>query len=137
MTEAARYLLALYVAQRRRSGPVSPGVIADTVGRSPSATTEMLQRLEERGLVTRESYEGATLTSEGRETAAELYKTYLTLAQFFEQVLELENYEREAMQLTGTISPVVAERLASTLLADEEIEPGDDDRLPPLPPEDT
>lgn len=97
----------------------------------------MLQRLEERGLVTRESYEGATLTSEGRETAAELYKTYLTLAQFFEQVLELENYEREAMQLTGTISPVVAERLASTLLADEEIEPGDDDRLPPLPPEDT
>lgn len=122
MTEASPYLLALYISEQRESTPVAPGDIADTVDRSPSATTEMLQRLGNRGLVARESYEGATLTAEGRETAEELYETYLTLSQFFHQVLGLENYEREAMHLTGNISPIVAERLASTLLADAETE---------------
>jgi Mn-dependent DtxR family transcriptional regulator len=47
------------------------------------------------------------------------YETYATLSRFFEDVLELEDYEREAMELAGNISPVVAKRLASTLLPDD------------------
>lgn len=123
MTGASQYLLVVYIAEERDSGPVPPGEIADAVGRSPSATTEMLQRLETRGLVTHEPYEGATLTPDGRETAEELYETYAALSRFFEDVLELDDYEEEAMALAGNISPTVAERLGSTLPIDVDTTP--------------
>jgi Mn-dependent DtxR family transcriptional regulator len=116
MSSASQYLLVLYIAERRGSPPIAPGDVADAVDRSPSAATEMLQRLEERGLAVHEAYEGARLTPEGRETAAELYETYTTLSQFFHEVLELDDYETEAMRLAGTVSPTVVDRLASTLL---------------------
>jgi len=118
MTGAPQYLLVLYRAERRSDGPVSPSHIAAAVDRSPSATTEMLQRLESRGLVTHEPYEGATLTAEGRATAEELHGTYVTLSRFFRDVLELDAHEEEAMALAGALSPTVADRLAETLLAD-------------------
>ena len=132
MNRASRYLLVIYIAEQQDSEPVPPGEIADAVGRSPSATTEMLQRLEKRGLVTHEPYEGATLTPDGREVAEELYETYATLSRFFEDVLELDDYEEEAMELAGSISPTVAERLASTLLLDVDTISPEDRSLPHL-----
>lgn len=116
------------------SGPVAPSVIADALDRSPAATTEMLQRLEERGLVNHEPYDGATLTSDGREAGEELYETYTTLSQFFREILDLEAHEEEAMRLAGNISPLVVERLASTLLLDAEFDTGDDGTLPSFLP---
>lgn len=115
MTRATQYLLALYITEHRQSPPVSPGTIAEMLDRSPAATTEMLQRLEADGLITHEPYDGATLTRAGRETAAELHETYVTLSWFFRVVLDLEEYEREAMELAGTVSPTVTERLIATL----------------------
>jgi Mn-dependent DtxR family transcriptional regulator len=125
MSDASEYLLVLYRSERRTGAPVSSGDVAEEVGRSPSATTEMLQRLEKRGLVTHEPYEGATLTAEGRERAAELYDTYVTLARFFDEVLELDAHEQEAMALAGTLSPVVADRLETTILDDADATPAD------------
>lgn len=125
MSGASQYLLVLYLVERRDPGPVAPGTVADAVDRSPAATTEMLQRLEERGLVTHEPYEGATLTPDGRETAEELYETHTTLSRFFEEVLDLDEHEEEAIRLAGTVSPVVADRLASTLLRDAAPDPVD------------
>lgn len=133
MSATSEYLLVLYVAEQREDGPVAPGGVADALEKSPAATTEMLQRLDERGLVAHEPYEGATLTREGRETAEEIYETYTTLSQFFHEVLDLDDYEREAMQLAGTVSPVVADRLASTLLRDAETEPVDRGSSLPFP----
>lgn len=118
MTEASRYLLVVYLVEREASAPVAPGTVADAVDRSPSTATETLQRLDERGLVVHEPYEGATLTAAGRETAEELYETYLVLSRFFRDVLELDDYEDEAMRLAGNVSPVVAEQLATNLLGD-------------------
>lgn len=118
MTGASQYLLVLYIAEQESGAPVSPGEVAAVVDRSPAATTEMFQRLADRGLVTHEPYEGATLTASGRETATELYETYRTLSTFFDEVLDIEDAEREAMRLAGAVSPTVAERLASTLLAE-------------------
>jgi DtxR family Mn-dependent transcriptional regulator len=82
MTGDSEYLLVLYRAERRSDAPVSPGAVADAVGRSPAATTEMLQRLDDRGLVAHEPYEGATLTADGRARAEELHETFVTLSQF-------------------------------------------------------
>lgn len=134
MTGASQYVLVLYVAERRRPAPIPSGEVAEAVGRSPAATTEMLQRLDDRGLVTYEPYEGATLTDGGRETAEELHETYGILSRFFRDVLELEGYHEEAMQLAGTVSPTVADRLASILPPEEGTDASDDGAEPPLPP---
>ena len=130
MSGASQYLLVVYLAEKQESSPIAPGTIAEALDRSPAAATEMLQRLDERGLVTHEPYKGAKLTPDGRETAEELYETYTTLSQFFQQVLELEDYEKEALQLAGNISPVVAERLASTLHLERDTESMDGESAP-------
>ena len=118
MTGAPQYLLAIYIAEHRRDPPVAFGVVADILDRSPAAVTEMCQRLDERALVDHEPYEGVALTDEGRNRALELHETYVTLSWFFRDVLELDDYESEAMAMAGTVSTDVTERLATTLLAD-------------------
>lgn len=123
----------IYAAGKREDGRVAPGEIADAVGRSPSATAEMLRRLEERGLAVREPYDGATLTEGGRETAEELYGTYAVLSQFFREVIGLDDHDREAMRIDGDVIPVVTERLASTLLSGVEAAPGTDADSPACP----
>ena len=123
MNEGSQYLLALYEAERERSPPIPSGLLAERLDRSPAATTEMLQRLDERGLVSYEPYQGATLTEEGRETAAEYFESYRILARFFRDVLELEEYNEEARQVACTLSPQVTARLADTLLADDGDQP--------------
>jgi DtxR family Mn-dependent transcriptional regulator len=75
----------------------------------------MCQRLAADDLVTYEAYEGATLTESGRERAEQLHETYVTVSWFFRSVLELDDYESEAMELAGLVSPMVAKRLAATL----------------------
>jgi Mn-dependent DtxR family transcriptional regulator len=116
MTDAARYLLAVYTAQRAGIDPVPSGRIADAVGKSPSATTEMVQRLEARGLLAYEPYAGVTLTEAGHDAAAELAETYAIFVRFFRDVLELEDPHREALAVTGHVSSEIADRLAVSLL---------------------
>jgi DtxR family Mn-dependent transcriptional regulator len=120
MTGAPQYLLAIYIAEHRQNPPVAFGTVADVLDRSPASVTEMCQRLDEQGLVDHEPYEGVALTDAGRETATDLHETYVTLSWFFRDVLDLDDYESEAMEMAGTVSADVAERLATTLLADDD-----------------
>lgn len=119
MSGTAQYLLAVYILAQREEPPVAPGSIGDLLERSPTTVTEMLQRLESEGFVTYEPYHGATLTPSGRERAATLHETYVTVSWFFRSVLELDAYEAEAMEMAGLVSPTVAERLAATLPYDD------------------
>jgi DtxR family Mn-dependent transcriptional regulator len=118
-TGADRYLLALYVEQGTRSPPIPPGRLADRLDKSPAATTEMCQRLDDAGLVSYEPYTGATLTEEGREVATDLHERYVTLSWFFRDVLDLDDHETEALRLAGAVSPETAARLAFLLSADD------------------
>ncbi|MDF9745528.1 metal-dependent transcriptional regulator [Natrinema salsiterrestre] len=120
MTDASQYLLVCYLAAEDGAESVSPGYVADELDRSPAVATETLQRLAEEGYLTYEPYDGATLTASGRETAAELYESYAVLATFFRDILELEDPEREAMALAGSVSTLVTERVADTLLETED-----------------
>ncbi|MFC7076584.1 metal-dependent transcriptional regulator [Haloarcula halophila] len=119
MTQAPQYLLALYIAQHRDEPPISSGTVAEMLGRSGATTSETFQRLAGHGLVTYEPYEGATLTEDGWERAAELHETYVTLSWFFRDALDLEEHELKAMRLANDVSTVVSEQLAATLLQDE------------------
>jgi len=121
MTGAPQYLLAIYIAEHRQEPPVTFGVVADLLDRSPASVTEMCQRLDEDGLVDHEPYQGVTLTDSGREQASDLHESYVTLSWFFREVLDLGDYETEAMELAGTVSPEVTERLAATLPHAEEV----------------
>ncbi len=42
----------------------------------------------------------------------------MTVSWFFRGVLDLDDYESEAMEMAGLVSPMVAERLAATLPCD-------------------
>ena len=123
MERVAQYLVVVYDRERTDGPPVEPGTVARAMGRSPSATTEMLQRLADDGLVDYEPYEGVTLTDRGRERATELYDTYRTLSAFFEEVLKLDAPEREAREVVDTVSPIVADRLDDLLLDGDESVP--------------
>jgi len=124
-TTVDQYLLALYVEHQRRSPPIPSGHLADRLDKSPAATTEMCQRLDQKGLITYEPYEGATLTAEGRSRADDLHERYVTLSWFFRAVLGLEDHEAEAMRLAGSVSPDTAARLAFLLLSDDEPTPAE------------
>jgi DtxR family Mn-dependent transcriptional regulator len=128
MIETNRYLLVLCRAERRRDGSIPPTEVADAVGRSPAATTEMLQRLDERGLVTYEPYEGVELTDAGRARAVELHETYVLLSWFFRSVLGLDDHEGTAMEMAAVMDHEVAVRLVETLPYDAATPPATGDR---------
>ncbi|RLM53590.1 metal-dependent transcriptional regulator [Halobellus sp. Atlit-31R] len=119
MNAPSQYLLGLYVAECRGQTPVSPGVVADLVGRSPATVIEAFRQFEEEGLVVYEPYEGAALTDDGHGRAVELHETYVVLSWFFRSVLDLDDYETEAMKMADVVSPAVAERLAAVLPYEE------------------
>jgi DtxR family Mn-dependent transcriptional regulator len=119
MSGTDQYLLAIYIESQRGETPVSSGTVADRLDRSAPAVTEMLQRLDDRGLVTCEPYKGATLTTAGHNRAAELHDSYVTLSWFFRSVLDLKTHESEAMEMAGVIDPSVTERLRTILPVDE------------------
>lgn len=119
MSNVPQYLVVIYRLAATEGKPVASGAVAAELDRSPSTTTEMLQRLDDRGLLVHEPYTGVRLTDEGRETAADLHDSYLVLRRFFTEVLELDDPDTEALELAGSVSPLVTDRLASTVLADD------------------
>jgi DtxR family transcriptional regulator, Mn-dependent transcriptional regulator len=134
MKGITRYLLALYILEHREDPPISPGTVAELLDKSPASITGMFQRLDDDGLISYEPYKGATLTETGRERAATLHESYVTVSWFFREVLDLDAHEEEAMELAGFLSPSVAERLAATLPCETEFESSR--TQPPSPPED-
>jgi len=67
-----RYLSAILLASETAGRPAKTGEVADHVDVSPASVTERLRSLADRGLVSYERYEGATLTDEGEEVTREL-----------------------------------------------------------------
>lgn len=116
MGRVPQYLVAIYALERAGETPVATGRIAAELDRSPSTTTETVQRLAADGLVEYEPYTGVELTDSGRERARERYETYRTLRRFFRDVLDIEAYDQEALALAGNVSPVVADRLRQTIV---------------------
>lgn len=124
MSGADQYLLAVYIESQCGCSPVSSGAVAERLDKSAPAVTEMLQRLDDQGMVSHEPYAGATLTAAGQDRAAELHESYVTISWFFRSVLELEAHESEAMELAGVIDPSVTDRLTTILPVNDQEEQG-------------
>jgi DtxR family Mn-dependent transcriptional regulator len=126
MSGRDEYLLALYIAEYQGEPPVSPGRVAERLGRSPATASEMFRKLDEGGLADYEPYEGVRLTDAGRGRAQELHETYVLLSWFFRSVLELDDHEGQAMEMAAVMDHEVAAELVETLPYDAEVPPGMD-----------
>jgi DtxR family Mn-dependent transcriptional regulator len=128
MSGRSEYLLALYIAGHQGDLPVSPGRVAERLGRSPATAAEMFGKLDDDGLVAYEPYEGVELTDAGRARAVELHETYVLLSWFFRSVLGLDDHEGTAMEMAAVMDHEVAVRLVETLPYDAAAPPATGDR---------
>jgi len=111
MNTADQYLKAIYLVQKLENGPASTGAIADRLDVSPASANEMIGKLEAQGLADHEKYKGVDLTDEGIERARDALQTYCIIERFLIDVLEVEDFQKEARQLESVIDETVAERL--------------------------
>ena len=107
------YLEAIADIQNEQ-GAVSPSVLAEKMGCKRSSVTSALQRLAENGLINYHSYRPVTLSQKGKEVIESLDKYHKILANFFENILGLEEEfsQKEACRLEHQVSPKTIERIA-------------------------
>lgn len=105
------YLEAICFLEQKE-GTVRPGRIATVMGVKPPSITEMLQKLEQEGLVIYHSYAGVRLTASGREIALRLVKRHKILAEFLQMIgVSRRRAEKDACQIEHHISDETVERI--------------------------
>src|SRR6056297_3215213 len=111
------YLKAIYVLQSEQGPPVSTSAIAEYLDKTSPSVTDMLGKLEDRGLVEREPYQGAELTAEGEAVALEVVRHHRLLEAFLADRLDYDWSEvhDEADALEHHISEEFERRVAEAL----------------------
>lgn len=88
------------------------GQIAEKMDVKPPSVTEMLQKLQDEGLVDYEPYLGASLTPAGKRLAEELMVRHKVIADFLDIIgVERKLAEQDACQIEHHVSKLTAERL--------------------------
>jgi len=84
------YLELIYkISEEEARGLARIKEISTTLGVYPSTVTEMMQKLSDKGMVTRVDYEGVRLTDTGRNHAMAVLSRHRILECFFLQYLEI------------------------------------------------
>ena len=105
------YIEIIYVLEETE-GRAHTGMIASQMGVKPPSVTEILHKLQKKGLVKYESYIGATLTPSGKKMARELMKKHKVIADFLEIIgVERGLAEIDACQIEHHVSSVTMEHL--------------------------
>lgn len=98
------YIEAIYVLEKRE-GRAQTGAISAEMGVKPPSVTEMLQKLQEMGVIHYETYAGATLTERGRRMAQSLMKKHRVIADFLAIIgVERDQAEVDACQIEHHVS---------------------------------
>jgi Mn-dependent DtxR family transcriptional regulator len=93
-------------------GRAQTGRIASELKVRPSSATEMLQKLQEEGLLRYEIYSGANLTSSGKRLARELQRRHGVIADFLEIIgVERDVADADACQMEHHVSRESVEQL--------------------------
>jgi DtxR family Mn-dependent transcriptional regulator len=86
--------------------------IAEMLGVRPASVTEMLIKLEARGLVDHRAYHGASLTTAGRKAAAGIRERHPRISRFLELIgVPSEHAGCEAFQLEHNLKGDTVEQL--------------------------
>jgi Mn-dependent DtxR family transcriptional regulator len=95
-----------------REGRAQTGKIASEMNVRPSSATEMLQKLQEEGLLRYEIYSGATLTPAGKKMAQDLDKKHGVIADFLEIIGVTKSVaDADACQIEHHVSRESVEQL--------------------------
>ncbi len=108
------YLKAVY---QLGDDEVRTSELAEHLDVSQPTVTNMLEKLDERGLVEREKYKGVTLTEEGRTVAVEVVRHHRLIEAYLAEALDYDWSEvhDEADRLEHHISEEFEERVAAAL----------------------
>ncbi len=106
------YLKSIYLLSRSNGGPAKTGEISTELGVSPPSVTEMLDRLDEMGLLHHEKYHGARLTPAGEEVARNILRKHCLLERFLLDVLDVhEGFHEQACKMEHALEDETAMRL--------------------------
>ena len=111
------YLKVIYQLQRESDARIRTSEIATELDVTSPTVTSMLEKLEERGLVDREKYQGVKLTDEGRTVALEVVRHHRLLEAYLTEHLDYDWAEvhEEADRLEHHISEDFEARVADAL----------------------
>ncbi|AEM59375.1 DNA-binding protein (plasmid) [Haloarcula hispanica N601] len=96
---AGRYLFAVSVLSESPTERVSTGELQEFLNVTPASVTEMVSKLDERGLVDYEKYQGVTLTDRGDALVTEVGWRFCVVSTFFESVLDTTLDEQTAFDI--------------------------------------
>lgn len=85
-----RYLLGVHRLSDQNERQVSTGELREYLDVSPASVTEMIGKLDERGLVEYEKYQGVTLTEPGATVASRLAWRLCVVTNFFGSRLDTD-----------------------------------------------
>lgn len=114
-TSAGDYLKAVWAISG--SDAASTKSLSEQLSVAPASVTNMLVRLQERGLVEYERYRGASLTPDGRREALRLVRRHRLIETLLLEHLgySWEEVHEEAERLEHAVSDAFTERLAEFL----------------------
>ncbi|MEF8780818.1 MAG: metal-dependent transcriptional regulator [Haloferacaceae archaeon] len=105
------YLKEIYLLSREGES-AKTGQLADSLDVSPPSVTEMVDRLERRGLATHEKHRGTDLTEEGIREAERVLRKHCRIERFLvEQLGKTSDFHEEACRLEHAMSDDVARSL--------------------------
>lgn len=105
------YVEVIYLLEEE-DGRAQTGRIASEMRVRPSSATEMLQKLQEEGLLRYETYAGANLTPAGQRLARELKRRHGVIADFLEIIgVERDVADADACQIEHHVSRESVEHL--------------------------
>lgn len=111
------YLKAIYRLSRESNDRVSTSALANHLDVSPPTVTSMLTKLDDRGLISYEKYNGAKLTPEGETVALEIIRHHRLIESYLAEHLNYDWSEvhDEADALEHHISEEFEARIAAAL----------------------
>ena len=107
------YLKAIYQRAEKDNKAVSTNAVAEVLGTSPAAVTDMVRRLHEKGLLDYQKYQGVRISAVGREHAVQIVRKHLLWEVFLVEKLQLDwdKVHEIAEQLEHIQSPILIQRL--------------------------
>jgi DtxR family Mn-dependent transcriptional regulator len=105
------YVEVIYLLEEEE-GRAQTGRIASEMRVRPSSATEMLQKLQEEGLLRYETYSGANLTPAGQRLARDLRRSHGVIADFLEIIgVDKDVADADACQMEHHVSRESVEQL--------------------------
>lgn len=100
----ARYLFAISALSESGPGRITTGELREYLNVTPASVTEMVSKLDDRGLVDHEKYRGVTLTDHGDALATQAGWRFCVVSTFFGSVLDTNLDDETAFDI-GVVLP--------------------------------